>query len=217
MVDSGGRMSYCNSAWKAFTRTAAGAPFAASLLPALHGEDRSRWQQVWDHAVASHAPYQLNRRARFDQNAEFLLQRERGVPVSRAANGNGCNGIGCEDEWIVVVTAAEEPDRIIAELHGLLRSRDEYFACLAHELRGPVAAISAAARALARCGESPEIARESCAIIERQTVQLVRLVGDAFDLARSQRDQVFVQWGIVDLKQTVGSAIESVRPLIVVR
>jgi signal transduction histidine kinase len=48
-------------------------------------------------------------------------------------------------------------------------------------------------------------------------VQLVRLVGDAFDLARSQRDQVFVQWGIVDLKQTVGSAIESVRPLIVVR
>jgi signal transduction histidine kinase len=187
-----------------------GAPFAESLLPALHREDRPRWRQVWDHAVASHAPYELKRRARFDPDAEFLLQRERGAPMSGAASSS-------QDEWIVVVTAVDEPDRIIAELRGLVRLRDEYFAYVAHELRGPLAAISAAASALARRGESPEIARESCAIIDRQTGQLVRLVGDAFDRARSQRDRLTVEWGIVDLKQTVSSAIESVRPLIAVR
>ena len=81
MVDSDGRMSYCNAAWKAFTRTAAGAPFAESLLVGLHREDRPRWRQVWDHAVASHAPYQLNRRARFNPDAAFLLQREEGMPI----------------------------------------------------------------------------------------------------------------------------------------
>lgn len=64
------------------------------------------------------------------------------------------------------------------------RSKDEFLAMLGHELRNPVAALSAAAHVLERAGEKQDIAKKAQGIIVRQVDQLSRLMDDLLEVAR---------------------------------
>ncbi len=101
-----------------------------------------------------------------------------------------------------------------AELAEADRTKDEFLAVLAHELRNPLAPIRNAARVLeARGKDDPEVrwARE---VVDRQAQQLTRLVDDLLDLTRVARGKVQLRVGPIELAGVVARAVEASRPLV---
>ena len=106
-------------------------------------------------------------------------------------------------------------ERKLAE--GRLRAadqrKDEFLAMLAHELRNPLAPISAAADLL-RIGRLDEArVRQSSAIIGRQVRHMTSLVDDLLDVSRVTRGLVTLARAPVAARSIVDEAIEQVRPM----
>ncbi len=96
--------------------------------------------------------------------------------------------------------------------------RDEkvraFLAVLAHELRNPLAPISAAADMLRLMPNDPERVRQSSEVIARQVTHLTCLVDDLLDVSGVTRGLITLQLKPVDLRRVVSDAIEQVRDLI---
>ncbi len=96
------------------------------------------------------------------------------------------------------------------------RRKDEFLAMLAHELRNPLAPISAAADLLQVASGDPKVIKLS-AVIARQVRHMTGLVDDLLDVSRVTRGLVNLQQVPLDVHQAVLDAIEQVRPLIEAR
>src|SRR5688572_6294922 len=64
------------------------------------------------------------------------------------------------------------------------RAKDEFLAMLSHELRNPLAALTAAAHVVKLAPPETDAAVHARAVIERQTKHMARLVGDLLDISR---------------------------------
>jgi two-component system CheB/CheR fusion protein len=206
VVDQAGRISYGNPTWYEFMGIGVGSPFLASFLPALHPGDRALWERTWEHAVASGEPYVLERRVRHTTQSTYVRQLERGNPVR--------DGDGRIAEWILTAADADENERLIAQLRRSLADKDRFLALLAHEMRGPLAPISSALQLLALHVDEPPVVRQSSTMMARQLAQLVRLVDDLLDLARSQNAQIPLKRGLLELETAVRAAVEAAEPII---
>ena len=98
-----------------------------------------------------------------------------------------------------------------ARLQEVDRSKNEFMAMLAHELRNPLAPIRSSLYILDRAPPGGEEARRAQAIIERQIVHLTRLVDDLLDVSRIDRRAVVLQRERLDLCELVRSTIEDQR------
>ena len=97
------------------------------------------------------------------------------------------------------------------------RRKDEFLAMLAHELRNPLAPISAAAELL-RIGSGDEArVRTSSNIIGRQVRHMTRLVDDLLDVSRVTRGLITLERARVGARAVVQEAVEQVRPAIEAR
>ena len=97
------------------------------------------------------------------------------------------------------------------------RRKDEFLAMLAHELRNPLAPISAAAELL-RVGSPDEArVRRSSSIIGRQVRHMTRLVDDLLDVSRVTRGLITLERARVGARAVVQEAVEQVRPAIEAR
>jgi PAS domain S-box-containing protein len=94
------------------------------------------------------------------------------------------------------------------------RRKDEFLAMLAHELRNPLAPISAAADLL-QVGRIDEArVRQTSQIIGRQVRHMTGLVDDLLDVSRVTRGLVELHIETLDLHRVVTDAVEQVTPLI---
>ncbi|HEY8607852.1 MAG TPA: PAS domain S-box protein [Noviherbaspirillum sp.] len=93
------------------------------------------------------------------------------------------------------------------------RRKDDFLAMLAHELRNPLAPITAAADLIAAGNVSAEKLPQVSAIIVRQARHMTELLEDLLDVARVTRGQVSLDDAMVDLKAVIAEAVEQVRPL----
>src|SRR5258706_11167445 len=94
------------------------------------------------------------------------------------------------------------------------RTRDEFLATLAHELRGPLSPIRNAVAILGRKGsQDPEVAW-SQGVIERQIEQLSRLIDDLLDIERISRAKFLLRRERVPLEAAIDMALEGARPYI---
>lgn len=92
--------------------------------------------------------------------------------------------------------------------------RDEFLAMLAHELRNPLAPISAAA-SLLQVGKLDEAnTRRSSQIIARQVRHMTGLIDDLLDVSRVTRGQVQLEKAAHDVRSVVADAVEQIRPLV---
>jgi signal transduction histidine kinase/ActR/RegA family two-component response regulator len=92
--------------------------------------------------------------------------------------------------------------------------KDEFLAMLAHELRNPLAPISAGAHLLKMSPSHLHVVEEVSDIIIRQTDHLNGLINDLLDVSRLTRRVASLKKERVDMKQVVSDAAEQVRPLI---
>lgn len=94
------------------------------------------------------------------------------------------------------------------------RQKNDFLSMLAHELRNPLAPIRNAAQLLEiRVPDEPEV-RWACEVVDRQVMQMVRLVDDLLDVARITRDKILLHRETLPLATVVERAVEASRPVI---
>jgi PAS domain S-box-containing protein len=92
--------------------------------------------------------------------------------------------------------------------------KDEFLAMLAHELRNPLAPISAAAQVLRIAPSDGAKVRNYAELIGRQVSHMTALVNDLLDVSRVTRGMVQFDKELVDLRSVIASAAEQLQPLV---
>lgn len=126
-----------------------------------------------------------------------LLNNERGKPVAIASIPKDIT------DRVRAETAANEA----------VRNRDQFLAMLSHELRNPLgAALNATYLLDLEENLTPDVA-EACNIIQRQTLQMARLLDDLLDVSRVTQGKIEIRRQTVDMTQLVEDAIQAVKPV----
>ncbi|MDQ9171933.1 ATP-binding protein [Oxalobacteraceae bacterium R-40] len=107
-----------------------------------------------------------------------------------------------------------ERKRAEEELVEADRRKDEFLAMLAHELRNPLAPISAAAQLLKIAQHDESTVNRTSDIITRQVAHMTELVDDLLDVSRVTRGLVKLESEPVYIKDVIDEAVEQVQPLI---
>ena len=94
-------------------------------------------------------------------------------------------------------------EREKAALQASDRAKDEFLAMLSHELRNPLAALSAAAHVVKLAPPDAEAAVKARGVIERQTRHMARLVGDLLDISRVAMGKVALERERINLADVV--------------
>jgi len=81
------------------------------------------------------------------------------------------------------------------------RRKTEFLALLGHELRNPLAAICLSVHLLEGMPEQEERGRRALAVIDRQSRNLTRMVGDLLDVSRITSGKIVLQREAVDLAE----------------
>lgn len=152
------------------------------------------------------------------------------VPLSRSGTLIGCMFVNdnkprkwTDGEVALIEDVAERAwnavERIRAEeaLREADRRKDQFLAMLGHELRNPLAPISAAAELLQMAASDTERVKSVSKVIARQVGHMIGIVDDLLDVSRVTSGLVVLQKDEVDLKRVVSDAVEQIRPLIETR
>lgn len=89
------------------------------------------------------------------------------------------------------------------------RRKNEFLATLSHELRNPLAPMRAALHMLRSQSVDPERARTLLQTMDRQVVQMTRLVDDLLDISRITRGAIELRREALDVSSEIRNAIES--------
>jgi PAS domain S-box-containing protein len=103
--------------------------------------------------------------------------------------------------------------QLAADLSEGDRRKDEFLATLAHELRNPLAPIRNGLEVM-KLNAYDDRTERVRAIMERQVIQMVRLVDDLLDMSRISRGKIDLRREPVELSSIIEQAIETSRPLI---
>ena len=114
---------------------------------------------------------------------------------------------------IDVLKKLEEALRLRVEAMAVAdRSKNEFLALLAHELRNPLAPLRNAVDLMGSDGADPAIIERSRRLIGRQVHNMARLIDDLLDVARITEGKVRLRTKRVELSAVLTAAVEVVRP-----
>ncbi len=101
------------------------------------------------------------------------------------------------------------------EVRDSLVRRDQFLAMLSHELRNPLGAILNASYLIEGQGVAklPAPVAAACQIVQRQALQVARLLDDLLDVARVTQGKIEVRRDVLDLTSLVDDVVQSVAPL----
>jgi signal transduction histidine kinase/ActR/RegA family two-component response regulator len=168
-------------------------------------EDRARVNAAIADAMCNKSTFELEHRVRrLDGSYGWILSRA--VPMLDVQ--------GEIDEWVGAASDITERKQAEQALRQSDQRKDEFLAMLAHELRNPLAPISAAAQLL-RMGRLDQAGLQHASqIIGRQVEHLTSLVDDLLDVSRVTRGTVELNAAPVEVHDIVADAVEQVTPLV---
>ncbi len=202
--DGGWRMTYMNAA-------------AERLLRRDRADVIGKtWHQAFPHAVGNAVDHMYQRVMR-DRVAErlemYYPHYDMWMQIGAAPVKSGGVAVYFSDVSDRV-RAHQGLERSAQELREADRRKDEFLATLAHELRNPLAPIRNGLQLLRLAPPGSELAEQARAMMERQTMQLVRLVDDLLEVSRITTGKLELRKEAVALAAVLASAVETSRPLI---
>jgi len=171
----------------------------------VHPDDRDEAFAAWSQSVSTDSPYETTYRIRH-HSGEYRWTLARALPVR--------NDQGKILKWMGTNTDIHAQKMAAQMLQDANQRKDEFLAMLAHELRNPLAPISAAAELLSVSRAEDVQVQKATGIIRRQVGHMRSLIDDLLDVSRVTRGLVQLNSVLVDIKQVVAEAAEQVRPLI---
>ena len=112
---------------------------------------------------------------------------------------------------LVDISDRKRSEEALNEAH---RSKEEFLATLAHELRNPLAPIRNALEIMKLASGNGPVIEQARSMIERQLEQMVRLVDDLLDVSRITRNKLELRKEPVSLAAAVQGAVEASQPLV---
>ncbi|MGV3742740.1 MAG: PAS domain-containing protein, partial [Burkholderiaceae bacterium] len=200
-----GRHDYFNQQWYQYTGTPEGSTDGDAWNGVFHPDDQVRALEAWQHSVATGEPYEIQYRLRH-HSGEYRWTLGRALPIRDSA--------GTIIRWMGTCTDIHDQKLAEDALREADRRKDEFLAMLAHELRNPLAPISAAAELMEIAVLDEKRIKETSQIISRQVRHMRDLVDDLLDVSRVTRGLVTLEKNELDIKRIVSDAVEQVRPLI---
>ncbi len=97
------------------------------------------------------------------------------------------------------------------ELRDADRSKNDFLAMLAHELRNPLAPLQNVAQLLKTGPADPQTTSWAIEVLDRQTNALRRMVDDLLDVSRITRGRIQLQTEVTDLRSGVERAVETMQ------
>lgn len=91
--------------------------------------------------------------------------------------------------------------------------KNEFMAILAHELRGPLGPVMNSLEIMKRADADPALRERARVMMERQIVQMKRLIDDLLDVSRIARNQIEITKTHVNLGLVLEQAVDASRPL----
>jgi len=116
----------------------------------------------------------------------------------------------------IVLDDIEHRTLILSDISSLARaqrenrSKDEFLAMLAHELRNPLGAIQGAVHALGLMNQTEPMSVRATGIIKRQVVHMARLVDDLLDVGRAVTGKIVLKRQPVNLADSVKATIATI-------
>ena len=153
----------------------------------------------------------------------YLVSRRIAAPIRSLASAAQAMGRGAAvaappdlaiGEVKTLALALAESARAIGERQELIerekralqaadRAKDEFLAMLSHELRNPLAALTAAAHVLKVSEPAGEASAKARGVIQRQTKHMARLIADLLDVGRVSTGKVGLARERMDLSEAV--------------
>jgi PAS domain S-box-containing protein len=171
----------------------------------VHPDDAARVAEAIRRAVEQGQAYSL----------EFRIVRPGGEVRWIATNGRVLYGAAGEPVRMLGASLDVTERRAAEEaLKKADRSKDEFLAMLAHELRNPLAPIRNAVQVLKLTGPADAHRAQAQEMIDRQVGHMARLVDDLLDVSRITRGKILLRKEDLDLGLLVRAAVEDHRPLL---
>jgi PAS domain S-box-containing protein len=161
--------------------------------------------RMWDDAFVHGTGYQAETRLRH-RDGTYHWFSTRTVPLRRDD--------GTVVRWVGTFTDIDARKQSEVSLQDENRRKDEFLATLAHELRNPLAPIRNAVALLRLVHDKPQHAKPALEMLDRQVVQMVRLIDDLLDVSRISRGALDLRKQPVTLSAVLDSAVETSRPVI---
>jgi PAS domain S-box-containing protein len=150
-----------------------------------------------------------------DYDAEYRVVRPDGSMVWIAERGRLIQDSADQSKRIVGVSVDITKRKCLEEaLLASDKSKDEFLATLAHELRNPLAPIRYAVKVLDFQVPPTTGLRRAIDIIEQQTQHMARLIDDLLDINRISRNTLALRKETTDLAAVIKAAAEASRPMI---
>jgi PAS domain S-box-containing protein len=210
-----GRVREDSPSWRAFTGQTYDEWKELGWQDALHPDDRERIATLWSECVAKRSVFEAEYRLR-RVDGSYRWTAVKGVPILDE-DGAIREWIGANSDIHDMVTAQEERARLLSSLKEQDRRKDEFLAMLAHELRNPLAPISAAADLLKFGRANEERVARASEVIGRQVRHMSSLVDDLLDVSRVTRGLIQLERVRVEVGAIVASAVEQARPVLEAR
>ena len=94
------------------------------------------------------------------------------------------------------------------------RRKDEFLAVLAHELRNPLAPLRNALHVVRIAGHDKATVQQVWGMMERQVLQMVRLIDDLLDVSRITRNKLELRREPIRLHEVIDAALEMSAPTV---
>ncbi|HWQ71132.1 MAG TPA: ATP-binding protein [Desulfitobacteriaceae bacterium] len=102
---------------------------------------------------------------------------------------------------------------LVEELKKADQNKNRFLNNLSHELRNPLASIMMSLSLLKRVAPDSEQAWQANNILERQTIQLSRLVDDLLDMTRISQNKIVLKKELVELNNLVSKTAEDYKTM----
>ncbi len=211
VVEAGrdGAILRANARFDAIVGRPAGATLGADLRQLIHPDDAD------DNAALMARLFE--RGTAFNVENRYVAADGRTVWVSKAVTGIRARPGQLPVSSLAVVLDISARKRVEAELSDTSRRKDEFLAMLAHELRNPLAPISAAAQLMALAQHDVQRVRQTSEVIARQVTHMTALVDDLLDVSRVTRGLITIDRSQQEMKSVIAASIEQARPIMVAR
>jgi two-component system CheB/CheR fusion protein len=189
-----GDRDYLNPRWLEYAGRTLEDLAGSDWTQLVDAEDRTESEGRWSRSMSTGEPYYFEHRLR-RHDGESRWHVTRAVALKDAA-GTVIMWVGADTD----VHDVKESDR----------RKDEFLATLAHELRNPLAPLSAAVELLRESEATDD--KRSIEIMHRQVNHMVRLVEQLIDVSRISRSQIELRKENIELASVLYQAVDAARP-----